>query len=93
MDAVQQGYHLNMAIVTDARAWDWTPQEPRFVTRHFASVYLGNTRGDEMAVRAKAAEFQARFTEGNAPGQFQFRLTAWWAEGREIELDNAESLL
>ena len=71
---MESHYSLNIAIVLAARAWDWTPHTPRYQATHFARVNLGRDRSD--AVR-KAADFAARFPEGDKPGEFKMSLTYW----------------
>ncbi|PZQ95140.1 MAG: hypothetical protein DI533_20020 [Cereibacter sphaeroides] len=82
---MQQGFHLNIARVTEARAWDYTPAAPKYVVTHFVSVFLGDNRDVERA-KALAAEVKARFPEGDKPGEFQFRLTGWFWQGQEVAL-------
>jgi hypothetical protein len=79
---MESHYSLNIAIVTERRAWAWKKDAPRFETTHYARVNLGT---DHDAAKRKAAEFAERFPEGDKPGNFRLRLTHWSCTGREVE--------
>lgn len=83
---MQDGFHLNIAIVTDRKAWDSTAEKPRFQSEHFAAVYLGR---DLNAATAKASDFAKRFPSGDAPGCFILSLTEWQARGRDVNFGDA----
>jgi len=79
---MESRFSLNIAIVTDRPAWDWTPAAPRFGASHFARVDLGTNR--DKAIR-KAREFATRFPEGTNPGEFMLSLTYWKCHGESVE--------
>jgi len=83
--SIQDGYHLNVAIVTNARAWDFAHNGNHVVT-HFCAVYCGRDHADAMRV---CAEFAARFPEGNKPGMFQLDLTKWQGRGENVAMPEA----
>lgn len=84
--SIQDGYHLNVAIVLATKAWDWTPQAPRHVVTHFCAVYCGRDHADAMRV---CAEFAARFPEGDEPGMFKLSLTQWQSRGANVAMPEA----
>lgn len=79
---MESHYSLNIAIVTERRAWDWKQDAPRFDATHYARVNLGTDKID--AVR-KAVEFAKRFPEGDKPGDFKLSLSYWDCVGRGVE--------
>lgn len=76
---MEDGFHLNVAIVTAAKAWDWTPHSPRYVTTHFCAVYCGRF---ESEARPVIADFAKRFPQGGKPGDFVLSVTEWQARGK-----------
>lgn len=80
---MEDGFYLNIARVTNARAWDWTPAVQRYVTTHFAKVYCGRF---ESEARPVIAEFAKRFPQGDKPGMFVLSVTEWQARGKGHDL-------
>lgn len=83
---MEDGFHLNIAIVTDRKAWDSKPNAPKFESTHFAKVYLGRDR--EPAI-AKAADFATRFPAGDLPGAFKLSLTVWQSRGESVSFEGS----
>jgi hypothetical protein len=82
---MEQGYHLNIAIVLPERAWDSTPNAPVYRSTHYARVFLSD--GPREPAIVKAREIAARFPAGDKPGQFHCTLTEWTSRGTSIPLD------
>jgi len=83
---MNDGFHLNVAIVTNRAAWNSTPDKPRFDVTHFCAVYAGRDKEEAMRV---AAEFAARFPQGDKPGMFQLSMREWKARGYDVEMPGA----
>jgi hypothetical protein len=80
---MEDGFHLNVAIVTPARAWNWTHIAPLYVTTHFCAVYCGRDRENALFI---AREFAARFPQGDEPSRFKLSMTEWQSRGTGVEL-------
>jgi hypothetical protein len=81
---MEDGYHINVAIVTNRRAWNSTKDQPIYESTHFCSIYLGRVTEDD--AKYKAEMIKARFAEGTEPGQFGVTMTYWQSRGKGIEI-------
>jgi hypothetical protein len=81
---MEDGYHVNVARNTERKAWDSTPQKPRYDSHHYCAIFLGRVSREEAIDMTR--DLQQRFPEGDEPGQFHLSLTFWQATGHGIKL-------
>lgn len=76
---MEDGYHINVAKVSNKKAWNFTKDNLQYESRHYCSIYLGrHLEADAVEI---AKDIRERFPQGDAPGQFKVTMTHWQSRG------------